>query len=119
MIPRKAAGMLPEIQLTENLHKQRLHCSCLIESHTEMLPELNVRIMILKTQRRLCGFCPGTVNTKGGSAQVGTPLNVGASLGDCEGIYLRACGDGQPYIVQLMQGECACHNIATHAVQLT
>jgi hypothetical protein len=48
--------------------------------------------------------CAGTVNTKGGTAQVGTPLAVGASLGDCEGIYLRALGDGQQYIVQLMQG---------------
>lgn len=35
---------------------------------------------------------------------MGTPLAVGASLGDCEGIYLRALGDGQQYIVQLMQG---------------
>lgn len=48
--------------------------------------------------------CAGTVNTKGGTAQVGTPLAVGASLGDCEGIYLRALGDGQQYVVQLMQG---------------
>ncbi|CAL8469928.1 g9470 [Coccomyxa elongata] len=58
----------------------------------------------------------GTVNTKGGSAQVGTPLNVGASLSDCEGIYLRACGDGQPYIVQLTQegGETYTARINTH-----
>ena len=35
---------------------------------------------------------------------MGTPLTVGASLGDCEGIYLRALGDGQQYVVQLMQG---------------
>lgn len=54
------------------------------------------------------------MNTKGGSAQVGTPLNVGESLGDCEGIYVRACGDGQPYIVQLTQGESVRHSNLTH-----
>lgn len=44
------------------------------------------------------------MKTKGGTAQVGTPLAVGASLAGCEGIYLRALGDGQQYIVQLTQG---------------
>jgi hypothetical protein len=45
----------------------------------------------------------GKVHSKGGHVQVGAPLD-GRNLGACEGLLLRACGDGQSYTVVLTQG---------------
>ena len=50
-----------------------------------------------------CCARAGKVHTQGGHVQVGTRLQ-GTPLAGCEGLMLRARGDGQSYVVQLTQG---------------
>lgn len=45
--------------------------------------------------------------SQGGSAQVGTEIEVGDALGNCEGLHIRVFGDGQQYMVDVSHGaEC-------------